>query len=419
VCDTFYVPAGDRAFLGKNSDRNAAEPQAFRIVPERQAADSVRVGNRAFDVRDAGHAMAVSCPTWMPGAEMGLNAAGVSIGNEAVFSTFKAAPDGILGMDFLRVALAGSSSAEEALALLINLTERYDQGGNGAFKGKLVYNNSYMIAGRDGAYILETAAKRWAWRQLGGSAAISNSYSMEADYKRVDAATRKAIAVVNERMACLDEADAGRVSEKESWKYYVEDSFMSRFSSGDARRRAVSGLLDSVTGTATGMGAGSRTALLSVLRAHAVPDSGKPSRPRNVCNHDGDVMGNPTTGSMLVEYASGDRTVLWFTGASYACSNLFKPVLLEDGRFIPLWTDYDYSENSAGGEAYWKARREKTGRVRRNPRRADACASELIQAQGLVFELVDSLPVQAGQEAVAATARRIGDMVAEWDEKFI
>jgi len=156
-----------------------------------------------------------------------------------------------------------------------------------------------------------------------------------------------------------------------------------------------------------------------VLRAHAAPDPEKPSRPRNVCNHDGDVMGNPTTASMLVEYAPGDRTVVWFTGAAYACSNLFKPVILEDGRFFPLWTAYDYQEGSSGGEAYWKARKEKTRRVHRNPRLADAVASNLAEAQSRIFEVVDSLAPASGSEALAVAAGRVGTIVAEWDARTI
>ena len=413
MCDTFYLPSGDRVYFGKNSDRKPTEPQALIIVPPRDAPGTVRMGDLDSGLKDAGHAMALSCPTWMAGAEMGLNAAGVAIGNEAVFSKFKAAKEGVLGMDFLRAALTGASTALEALEALILLTERFEQGGNGSFKGTLVYNNSYMIAGPDGAYVLETAAKRWAWKQLHGPSAISNSYSIQDDYKRVDPATRKAIAVVNERMACLDEADAGRVSEKESWKAYVEDRFMSYFSSGDARRRAVMGLL----GVAAE--AGSRAAALAVLRAHAAPDPEKPSRPRNVCNHDLDVVGSPTTGSMLVEYAAGGRTVLWFTGASYACSNVFKPILLEDGRFKPLWVDYDYAEGAVAGGDYWLARREMARRVRKNPRVADTVVSSLAETQSRVFEVVDALAHSAGPEEFAKSAERVGAIVAEWDARTI
>jgi hypothetical protein len=413
MCDTFYLPAADRVFFGKNSDRKPSEPQALVVVPPREGSGPVRAGNRDFGLKDAGHAMALSCPTWMEGAEMGLNAAGVAIGNEAVFSRFKAAKNGVLGMDFLRAALAASSTAQEALEALIALTERFDQGGNGSYKGTLVYNNSYLITGPDGAYVLETAAKRWAWKQLHGPSSISNSYSIQDDYKRVDPATRKAIAVVNERMACLDEADAGRVSEKESWKAYVEDKLMSRFSAGDARRRAVTTLLGAAAE------AGGRAAALAVLRAHAAPDPEKPSRPRNVCNHDLDVVGSPTTSSMLVEYAPGGRTVLWFTGASYACSNVFKPVLLEDGRFRPLWVDYDYAEGSVAGGDYWLARREKSRRVRRNPKAADAVASILAEAQSRLFEVVDSLAPSSGPEEFAKAAERVGAIVAEWDARTI
>lgn len=409
MCDTFYLPGAERSFMGKNSDRNPSEPQAFRIIPKRQVSTSVTVGAKTFDIPDAGYAMALSCPTWMHGAEMGINAAGVAIGNEAVFSRFKAAPDGVLGMDFLRAALASASTAHEALERLITLTELYDQGGNGSYKGRLVYNNSYLISGPDGAYVLETAAKRWAWKAADGPTAISNSYSIGDDYKRVDAATRKAIAVVNERMACLDESDAGRKSEKESWKAYVEDRFMSRFSAGDARRRAVLGLLGPASE------AGTRAAAMAVLRTHAAPDPVKPSKPRNVCDHDGDIMGNPTTSSMLVEYSKAGGATLWFTGASYACSNLFKPILLRAGEFVPLWAGHDLAEGSADGEAYWKARRAATRRGWRNPRAADAKVSELAAAQAAVFEAVDSLGPDAGPKLLAEAAERVNIVVDAWD----
>lgn len=418
MCDTFYLPTPAVRFLGKNSDRNAAEAQVLRIIPRRAPADSVRIDNRSLDVRDAGHALAISCPTWMAGAEMGVNGSGVAIGNEAVFSRFKPAANGILGMEFLRAALMSASTAEEALACLIDMTERYDQGGNGAYKGTLVYNNTYLIAGPDGAFVLETAGKRWAWKHADGPTAISNSYALTDDYKRVDAATRKAIAVVNERMACLDEADAGRISEKGSWKDYVQERFYSRFSAGDTRRRAVSALLGPAAE------AGSRAAAMAVLRAHAVSDPQLPGKRRNVCSHDGDIMGNPTTASMLVEYPAATtspegKAVLWFTGASYTCSNLYKPVLLSGGTFTPLWTAYDYADGAAGGDAYWLARRQMTRHVRRNPAVAEARSAELVAAQQSIFDEVESLPDSPTGAQLADATSRINAVVAAWDTLVI
>jgi hypothetical protein len=48
----------------------------------------------------------------MRGAEMGINARGVVIGNEAVFSRWKPARDGVLGMDILRLALEKAEGGE-------------------------------------------------------------------------------------------------------------------------------------------------------------------------------------------------------------------------------------------------------------------------------------------------------------------
>lgn len=402
MCDCFYLPTSRGAFFGKNSDRHATEPQALRLVPRRRPSPSVSFGGKSFELPDAGHALALSCPCWMPGAEMGLNGAGVAIGNEAVFSRFKAAPDGVLGMDFVRAALSASSSAHEALDSLISLTERYSQGGNGAYKGRLVYSNSYLVVGPDGAYVLETAARRWAWKEVSGPTALSNSYSITDDYKRLDAETRKAIAPVNERMACLDEADAGRIGEKGSWKAYVENRFMSRFSAGDARRRALGSLVAAIAET------GDRRAAMAALRAHSAIDPDRPTRPRNVCDHDLDIMGNPTTGSMLVEYRE-DATVLWFTGAPYACANLFKPVLLSNGEFVPLWTDYDYVEGSGGGEAYWKARRAATRPLWKRPKGGHDAA--LVEAQAALSAMVDETASPGAGSAV------VNDIVRDWDAR--
>jgi hypothetical protein len=408
MCDTFHLPSGGQQFFGKNSDRNPNEVQVVRLIARRNPSGSAVVGGRRLGVPDAGYAMVLSCPTWMEGAEMGINEKGVAIGNEAVFSKFPAAPDGVLGMDFLRAALMASGSAVEARDALIALTEGHEQGGNGALKGKLVYDNSYMISGFDGAFILETAGKRWAWRELDGPAVISNSYSIQADYKRLDPASRKSIAPVNERMACLDEADAGRIADKESWKAYVEKGFkprlMARLSGGDARRAAIEPALLAAADS------GGSQAAFSILRAHGLSDPATPGKGRNVCCHDRDLWGNATTASMLVERgADPARFVVWFTGASYPCSNLFKPILF-DGAFKPLWDGFD-----TDGEAYWKSRREALRRVAKNPAAGDARAADISAAQAALGALADTVKAGADDKAIAAAKAEISRQVADWD----
>jgi hypothetical protein len=409
MCDTFHLPSGDQRFFGKNSDRNPKEVQVVRHIAQRKPSDSAIVGGRRLCVPDAGYAMVLACPTWMEGAEMGINEKGVAIGNEAVFSKFPAAPDGVLGMDFLKAALMAAGNAVEARDALIALTEGHEQGGNGALKGKLVYDNSYLISGFDGAYILETAGKRWAWRELDGPAVISNSYSITADYKRLDPASRKSIAPVNERMACLDEADAGRLADKESWKAYVQKGFKPRLmawlSAGDARRAAIEPALLAAADT------GGRQAAFSILRAHGLSDPATPGKGRNVCCHDRDLWGNASTASMLVERGSDpSRFVAWFTAASYPCSNLFKPILF-DGGFKNLWDGFD-----TDGEVYWKSRRETLRRVATNPAAGDAHAAEVSAIQGSLGAIVDALGPGADGTALAAAKAEISSLVATWDK---
>ncbi|OHD82569.1 MAG: hypothetical protein A3J97_05515 [Spirochaetes bacterium RIFOXYC1_FULL_54_7] len=409
MCDTFHLPSGDQRFFGKNSDRNPREVQVVRLIARRNPSESAVVGGRRLCVPDAGYALVLSCPTWMEGAEMGINEKGVAIGNEAVFSKFPAAPDGVLGMDFLKAALMAAGSATEARDALIALTEGHEQGGNGALKGKLVYDNSYLISGFDGAYILETAGKRWAWRELDGPAVISNSYTIQADYKRLDTASRKSIAPVNDRMACLDESDAGRIADKESWKAYVEKGFkpklMARLSAGDARRAAIEPALLAAADS------GGRQAAFSVLRAHGLSDPDTPGKGRNVCCHDRDLWGNASTASMLVERGTDPtRFVAWFTGASYPCSNLFKPILF-DGGFKILWDGFD-----TDGEAYWKGRRESLRTVAANPAAGDARAADLSAAQDSVGAIVDALDAGADGKALAAAKADISQLVANWDK---
>lgn len=397
MCDTIYCSGSGSpfavSFFGKNSDRNPSEPQAVCIVPGREPASEAMVGGKRLPVKDAGYAFVLSKPSWMAGGEMGMNDRGVAIGNEAVFSRHKPAKDGILGMDILRSALMASASAKEAVDFLCGFVETHEQGGNGAYKGSLYYNNSFLVSDRISAYIVETAGHRWAWRSIAGRDAISNAYSITEDYKRLDAQTRKEIAPVNERAACSDEADPGRKGEKESFKAHVEDRFYLRFTKGEQRRALSLSLLDAFrerAGSAQGgparpdqaahageseakasvaaaktsiaaeaFGVAERPAILdflSILRSHGPYDPRHPWRRHmeSLCVHSGGFPASATTASFAVEYKGEDAAILWFTGTSYPCVSLYKPILLAKGEFIPLWSAYDYSEGAARSHDYWQ-----------------------------------------------------------------
>ncbi len=294
----------------------------------------------------------------MEGAEMGLNEAGVAIGNEAVFSRFRAVRDGVLGMDLVRAVLASCKDARLAVDFLCDATEAMDQGGRGSYHGGPSYSNSYIISDFGSAYVVETAGRRWAWREIEGFASISNAYSIEEDYKRLDSRTRKEIAPVNPRAACSDEADAGRKGHKESWRRSVEEKWPWAILKGDSRRRYLLSSLESKQGRID------RFSFLAMLRSHAGYNPARPlmRRMEGVCLHGGGLVDHATTASLAVEYVGagatlGIQALAWYTGCSYPCLSLYKPILLGENGFVPLWAAYDHRTGSAQAFEYWIAHR--------------------------------------------------------------
>jgi hypothetical protein len=358
---------------------------------------------------------------------MGINSAGVAIGNEAVFSRFKPARDGVLGMDILRAALGTAASAMEAVEFICRFVESHDQGGNGAYKGSLYYDNSFLISDPAGAYIVETAGRRWAWRAAGPSDAISNAYCIGTDFKRLDAQTRKEISPVDERMACADEGEPGRHGVKESFKTHVENRFYLRFSKGEERRALSTSLLGGFA--AADPAARSIVDFLDILRSHGPYDPRKPwsGHMKSLCVHPGGVPASATTASLAVEYRKGGSALIWFPASPTPCLSLYKPVILEKGEFIPLWTGYDYEENAPSSLAAWERCRALAVSSRRlSPRRASSlsCDPDFIasrtQAQKALAMIADSalsdLVASGDASSLAVLAQEAGAVIAGWEK---
>ncbi len=330
MCDTLYAGSpfsrDGTSWFAKNSDRDPNEPQGLFLIDRRGS------GGQGPDL---GYAFALSKPSWMAGGEAGLNEKGVAIGNEAVFSRWKSRPDGVLGMDILRAALTASDTARSAASFISAFVESHDQGGNGAFKGKLHYDNSYIVADGREAFIVETAGRRWARKRIVEAATISNAYGVTDDWEELDPVTASELAAGNDRG---------------NWTDRVENRFYPIMTQGKRRRVLTRLALESRRGTLSLDGA------LSALRSHG---RSLPSRRGSLaapCVHEGGFpVNNATTASIAVSWSkSGEATVLWFSGSSYPCISLFKPILLMDGAFVPLWTKYDHHEDSPSAYGHWR-----------------------------------------------------------------
>ena len=164
MCDTLVTIAPGRVRFAKNSDRDPNEAQLVSWHPARDHAPGTQVRCTHLTIPQAAHTHAVtlSRPFWIWGAEMGANQHGVVIGNEAVFTDAPYAAVGLTGMDLVRLALERAATAAAAVATLGALLEAHGQGGGcGLEHPGFTYHSSFIVADAAGAFVVETAGRAW------------------------------------------------------------------------------------------------------------------------------------------------------------------------------------------------------------------------------------------------------------------
>jgi secernin len=293
MCDTLVTLTDDGVLLAKNSDRDPNEAQQVRWHAAAEHEPGAPLATTWSSVPQVArtHAVVLSQPWWMWGAEMGANEHGVVIGNEAVF-TRRAGDRGegtLLGMDLLRLGLERGATRHEAVEVIVGLLERHGQGGSCSHEHpRFTYDSSFLVADPSGAVVLETAGRHWATEEVAGARSISNGLTIPGF------ADRHADPVRGRVAACATRQ--GRTAE--------------------AARRA------------TGPGD-----LVAALRDHGDRTSpsysvvnGALSAP---CAHAGGlVTSTQTTASWVADLRPGTPPGgrHWVTGASAPCTSLFKPV---------------------------------------------------------------------------------------------
>jgi secernin len=189
-CDTFVAlsdePNGYTVF-GKNSDRPNTEVHEVVRFSRGEHLEGSTLKCQYIEIPQVAqtHAVILSRPAWLWGAEMGANEHGVCVGNEAVHSRLASeCDDGVsrlLGMDLVRLALERGATAREALDVMTGLLEQYGQGGSCEEDGDWCYENGFLICDVSEAYVLETAGVHyWASELIskGKKRNISNGLSI-------------------------------------------------------------------------------------------------------------------------------------------------------------------------------------------------------------------------------------------------
>lgn len=306
MCDTLFIQDGAARVFAKNSDRHKDEYQYLWFTSDPLSDcedDSVLEYDRQY--LEGPHALLlqalagfsnpypalVSTPSWMWGAEMGINSQRVFIGNEALFSNRRSPyrKKGLLGMDILRLALHNASDALEAVEVITHLIETFGQGGNGAYRGKLLYHNGFLIGDQQRCFILESADRTWACREVSQSTSISNCYSIRKEYQRTNG------------------------KEGVDFKTLHQDGLYTFFSKAEMRREA--------TMRAVKSSKASIPAARKLCRSHLgrrTPGMG------SVCIHPDRLTKNATTSSLIVRL-TGSSCTTEYTSTPYPCCSIYCP----------------------------------------------------------------------------------------------
>lgn len=325
MCDRLIAPPASTAervmIFGKNSDRQHNEAQAVERHAAATHAPGAELACTYISIPQARETQAIllSRPFWMWGGEMGANAAGVVIGNEALHARTPGPEEpALIGMDLLRLGLERASTAAEAVRVITTLLERHGQGGNCGHLTPFHYNNGFMVADPDEAFVLETVGRDWVVERVASVRTMSNAYSVGR--------------APEARSAGLDGLIQGAGwGDGPSLDYAAAIQAPDREHIGNpgARRARSTASLVAEDGAIT------TETMMRALRDHGPTNpAGEAWRPsataiRTVCMHagEGDRRGQ-TVGAMVSEIRHA-TPLHWVTGTAAPCLSVFKPVLMD------------------------------------------------------------------------------------------
>jgi secernin len=320
MCDTIValgsVTKEGTTLFGKNSDRDPDEVQNIKIYPRQRhrRGESVKCTYLTIPQAPETASIMLCQPFWMFGAEMGANEHGVAVGNEALFTREKPDATGLTGMDMLRLALERSRTAKQALDIIIELLEKYGQGGNCGYRKKLLYMNSFLIVDYQEAYVLETVKSWWAWKQISDFWSISNIISLEKDFDvcspgLVDNAVKKGY--------CKSESDF-------NFRKCYSDRIMTWGAKGAPRQARSREMLLQKKGELT------TTDFMAILRDHRGRTDWAPDKSGGtICMHAADKLIRRSQSVCSMVAKLGKRAQFCYTtGAANPCVSPYYPVFL-------------------------------------------------------------------------------------------
>jgi len=335
MCDTFVALSSatkdGSVIFGKNSDREPNESQPLEYHPPQNFSKNHKLDCTYLTIPQVRETYGVLLcrPFWMWGAEMGANEKGLVIGNEAVFTKMPHKKTNMLtGMDLLRLALERASSARQGMEVIIGLLADWGQGGCCGYEDKKFFcHNSYILADKNEAWILETSGRFWAALKVRDVYSISNGLTIGEEFDQSHPGL-----IENARQK-------GWLKKGQMFNFAkcYSDWLFTTFSASRYRRNCSYNLMKSQIKEMDVFYA------FKILRHHKQENYNPASHllQDSVCVHAGNSLtrNSGTTGSLVAHLTAAGNT-FWATGTAGPCTGIFKPVwiaqeVLPDLGLIP------------------------------------------------------------------------------------
>jgi len=322
MCDTFVaIPGATKdgsVIFGKNSDREPNEAQCLEYHPAAKYSKNLKLKCTHLSIPQVQNTYGVLLcrPFWMWGAEMGANEKGLVIGNEAVFTKMPIKKTNTLtGMDLLRLALERASTAQQGMEVIIKLLSDFGQGGSCGYEDKnLFYHNSYILADKTEAWVLETSGPFWAALKVKDVYSISNGLTIGEEFDKSHPGL-----IENARQK-------GWLKKGQTFNFAkcYSDWMFTTFSACGFRRNTSYDLLESQIGKIDVLSA------FKILRNHKHKNYNPGSHllMDSLCVHAGNGLtrNSGTTGSFVANLAKERDNTFWATGTVGPCTGIFKPI---------------------------------------------------------------------------------------------
>ncbi|CAF4102463.1 unnamed protein product [Rotaria sordida] len=336
--------------FGKNSDRQTNEPLSIRYIPSAiyPSNSKIRTTYIEIDQVEKTHSCILFSPTNIYGAEMGFNSHGLVIGNEALFTKIPCYSEGLTGMDLVRLVLERCSSSREGKETIIDLLNKYGQGGNCGFTSPFYYHSSFLIVDSNECWIIETVGKEYAAKRITkGIHTISNRISF-GKVNTFDEYSKNLIeqAISNGWCHSIEDFHFEKCYSDISFypKEFYNGYIKTYFASSKIRQSRSFDLISKQSKKYPGKSCQFNVMdMFNVLRDHQqskdFPENGLTNV--DICMHGafGPIRFNQTTGSLVsvIPKSKNQLPIHYATCTSLPCLSIFKPIWLDSSSIPPTF----------------------------------------------------------------------------------